>query len=347
MLSSAGPVKGWRMPRRARIDAPGALHHLIVRGIERGQIFRDNRDRNQFMDRLGDVLTGTGTPCFAWALIPNHIHLLVRTGQTPIATVMRRLLTGYAVYFNRRHHRHGQLFQNRYKSILCQEDPYLLELVRYIHLNPLRATLVPDLKGLTRFAYGGHSVIMGKRQNNWQDVDYILGFFDAKLPTARRRYNAFVKQGISQGKRPDLVGGGLLRSLGGWSAVKAQRKSAERLKGDERILGDSHFVETVLEAADEAFHRGYLLQKKGYDLDRVAERVARVLQAPRELVWYAGKQPDVVKARSLLCYWAARELGMSMTALAQRLGISQPAVSISVRRGEAIAAENGYQLLKG
>jgi len=126
------------MPRKARIDAPGALHHIIVRGIERRKIFYDDKDRNNLIKQLDAVLTNTQTPCFAWAFLANHAHLLLRTGTAPIATTMRRLLTGYAVSFNRRHRRHGQLFQNRYKSILCQEDTYLLELVRYIHLNPVK-----------------------------------------------------------------------------------------------------------------------------------------------------------------------------------------------------------------
>ena len=138
------------MPRQARIDAPGALHHIMVRGIERKTIFRDNKDRESFVQRLGDVLMQSSTACYAWSLLPNHVHLLLRTGDHPIATVMRRLLTGNAVTFNRRHRRHGPLFQNRYKSILCQEDPYLLELVRYLHLNPLRAGLVDSYSQLCR-----------------------------------------------------------------------------------------------------------------------------------------------------------------------------------------------------
>ena len=150
------------MPRKARIDAAGALHHIIVRGIERRKIFWDDADRDSFVNRLGQVVIETHTDCFAWAMIPNHVHLLMRAGLTPIATVMRRLLTGYAVQFNRRHRRHGHLFQNRYKSILCQQDPYLLELVRYIHLNPLCAKLVPDYKSLKKFPYGGHCTLMGK-----------------------------------------------------------------------------------------------------------------------------------------------------------------------------------------
>ena len=109
---------------------------------ENRPIFENDADRDDFVARLSRILTASATPCYAWALIPNHFHLLLQTGETPVSTVMRRLLTGYAVSFNRRHHRCGRLFQNRFKSILCQQDPYLRELVRYIHLNPLRAKLV-------------------------------------------------------------------------------------------------------------------------------------------------------------------------------------------------------------
>ena len=126
------------MPRQARIDAPGALHHIIARGIERRSIFEDDADQDNFLNRLDTILTATQTTCFAWALIPNHFHLLLRSGPVSISTLMRRLLTGHAVYYNLRYQRHGHLFPNRYKSILCQEDAYLLELVRYIHLNLIR-----------------------------------------------------------------------------------------------------------------------------------------------------------------------------------------------------------------
>ena len=153
------------MPRQARIDAPGALHHIIARGIERRKIFLDDDDRENFLERLGSLVAGSGTQCLAWALIPNHFHLLLRTELAPLSKVMRRLMTGYAVTFNRRHKRSGHLFQNRYKSIVCEEDPYLLELIRYIHLNPLRASLVKDLKELDKYPWSGHSVILGRRKN--------------------------------------------------------------------------------------------------------------------------------------------------------------------------------------
>ena len=105
--------------------------------------------------------------CYAWALILNHFHILLRTGATPLSTVMRRLMTGYAVTFNIRHRRSGHLFQNRYKSVICEEDPYLLELIRYIHLNPLRAKLVKDLKELDKYLWTGHSALLAKRKSRW------------------------------------------------------------------------------------------------------------------------------------------------------------------------------------
>jgi REP element-mobilizing transposase RayT len=153
------------MPRQPRLDAPGVLQHVMARGIERREIFKDDKDRKSFLGRLATILEETQTQCYAWALIPNHFHLLLRIGQTPLSTVMRRLMTGYAVTFNIRHRRSGHLFQNRYKSVICEEDPYLLELIRYIHLNPLRAKLVKNLKDLDKYLWTGHSAILGRRKN--------------------------------------------------------------------------------------------------------------------------------------------------------------------------------------
>jgi len=333
------------MPRKARIDAPGALHHIIVRGIERRSIFSDDKDRDNFVDRLADIVTETETFCFGWALIPNHVHLLLRTGKTSLSTVMRRLLTGYAVSYNRRHRRHGHLFQNRYKSILCQEDTYLLELVRYIHLNALRAKIVKNLKELDKYPYSGHSALMGKVPRGFQDAEYVLNLFGKKVSAARRGYRAYLAKGVGQGRRPDLVGGGLIRSAGGWSVVKAMRRAQSRMKGDERILGDGEFAQSVLDAAKEKYEERYLLQAQGQDLDTVAQRVSALLGINPEQVWASGKHPLTVKARSLLCYWAVRELGFTATEVSRRLMVSQPAVSISVKRGEEIAMAEKLKLI--
>jgi putative transposase len=330
------------MPRQSRIDAPGALHHIIARGNEKRKIFKDKKDYKEFSARLGDILSRTQTICYAWALIPNHFHLFLRTGTVPIATIMRRLLTGYAIHFNRRHRRYGHLFQNRYKSILCQEEPYFLELVRYIHLNPLRANIVKDLRSLDKYPYTGHSALMGRFENDWQDMDYVLEWFGKRVKSARSKYHDFIKEGVSMGKRPDLTGGGLVRSVGGWLNLIEMRRAKVFVKGDERILGEGDFVEQILQTAGEKFEKRSLLVSQGWDMDKLAEHVAQLLDMEVSEVWSAGKYRHIVKARSLLCYWAARELGVSMASIAKILNLSPAAVTQSVERGERLVKENKY-----
>jgi len=334
------------MPRKARIDAPGALHHIIGRGIERRRIFNDDQDRNNFLKRLGTILTDASTTCYAWALIPNHFHLLLKTGQTPIATIMRRLLTGYAVSFNRRHDRKGYVFQNRYKSILCQADVYLKELVRYIHLNPLRADIVSTLKELGRYSYSGHSRLMGNSENGWQAVDEVLGLFGKNKRAARKNYQAFIEKGVNHGRRPELTGGGLVRSAGGWQVLKSLRRMNIHQKSDERILGDSDFVEMVLRDASEEMESRYRLKALGCEFDVVEKRVCDVFNIKAEVLLSPGKQPQRVLARSVLAYWAVRELGMTGTEVGLRLGLSQSATSRAVRRGERFALEGRLSLLE-
>ncbi len=325
------------MPRKARLDAPGMIHHIVFRGIERRRIFLDDGDRDRFLERLKSLLLHTGTACYAWALIPNHVHLLLRTGETPIAQVMRCLLTGYAVGFNRRHRRRGHLFQNRYKSILCQEESYLLELVRYIHLNPLRSGLVSSLSDLDAFPYCGHSAVLGTHPRDWQDTETVLRRFGPDTFKARREYRKFVAKGLDLRRRPELTGGGLVRSIGGWAEVKRRRKAGVWVSGDERILGDSEFVRKVLETGQERLERKYAYRSEGWDFDRLVVRVTEVLKIDKSRMLQKGRYPDAVAARSLLCYWGHLELGISTVELARRLGLTQPAISVSVARGRAIA----------
>lgn len=212
------------MPRKARLDIPGTLHHVMIRGIEKNSIFGDEGDRRSFVDRMSTLVKETGTRILAWSLMENHVHLLILSGSVGLSTFMRRLLTGYAYNFNRKHKRFGHLFQNCYKSIICDLDSYLMELVRYIHLNPLRANVVNTLEELERYPWCGHGVLTGRRKNDWQERDFVLGFFGDKDKKAERSYREFLEAGKDQGRRPELVGGGLIRSMGGWSQVLTLRK---------------------------------------------------------------------------------------------------------------------------
>ena len=333
------------MPRRSRIDAPGALHHIMARGVDRQDIFKDKTDYFAFLNRLGDLLIETKTSCYAWALVPNHFHLLLRTGDVPVSYLMKRLLTGYAIVFNRRHSRSGHLFQNRYKSILCQEDSYLLELVRYIHLNPLRAKLIDDYKALAGYAYCGHGGIMGRRTVQWQDTKYILGFFGKKEGGARGEYSRFIRKGIEQGSRHDLTGGGLLRSNGGWAGVKILKETGEYQKGDERILGDGEFVNEVLANAEEKLQKKYQMKAAGYDLEKLTKRVSEITGLSTKEILDNQRDKKRTEARSVLSFWAKEELGITQRELALLLNLTPPAISYAVKRGRIIVEKNLYSIM--
>jgi len=187
---------------------------------------------------------------------------------------------------------------------------------------------------------------MGRYQSNWQDTGYVLELFGKKLSTARRHYREFVKKGIPEGRKPDLVGGGLVRSLGGWARVRELRDKGNRSKGDERILGNGTFVESILSQSQEQLEQKYLYHSKGYDYGWLIEKVAAILHIKKEEIARSGRYPRRVEARSILCYWASRKLGMSTVSLSKRLHISQPAVSQSIRRGERIVVEKKLSLME-
>ena len=264
---------GRDMPRLARLDAPGVLHHVMGRGIERRKIFRNDSDRNDFINRLSALCQEGALEVYAWVLVPNHFHILCKTRNLSLASSMRRILTGYVVNFNKRHRRYGHLFQNRYKSIVCQEDRYLKELVRYIHLNLLRTGLVKDFKELDRNSWSGHSALVGRVKRDWQNTEYVLSFF-GDLDNARKNYIQYVKEGVDQGRRRELVGGGLIRSMGGWSEVLASRRRGGGEVADQRILGDGGFVKAIISGLDDLVKKNLRLSGQRIEITALAEKVS-------------------------------------------------------------------------
>jgi hypothetical protein len=220
----------------------------------------------------------------------------------------------------------------------------LLELVRYIHLNPLRAGLVADYRRLCTYRYCGHGALIGKHKVVFQHTDTELKRFAKTLNVSRKRYREFVQKGIEQGKRPELSGGGLVRSAGGWKAVKMLRKANLFQKADERILGDGDFVQRALDHANEQLDRTYKLKAQGCTFSTIVQRVATLLDIPVSEVKSASKRLICVKARSMACYWAHKELGISQVELARRFNVSQPAISTAVRKGQQIVEEYKYVL---
>jgi len=320
------------MPRQPRLDAPGVLHHVMVRGLDRQAIFRGDSDRDDFVGRLARLADVGAITVYAWALLPNHAHLLVRTGGRPLARSMRSLLTGYAGSFNRRHRRTGHLFQNRYKSIVVDEEQYLLELVRYLHLNPLRAKVVPDLRALGSYRWAGHSALMGTVARAWQATSPILERFGQTLRRARHAYGEFVAAGAKLGRRPELQGGGLVRSAGGWAGVARLRRGREAYASDERVLGDTEFViklREAVEAAEPVPSRA--------SLDEVVVRVCRAVGIRAETLRGGGRRPANSRAREGIAYLWVEALGHAGRPLGVRLGIRPAAVYKAAARGAAEA----------
>ena len=316
------------MPRSARIDIPGLLHHVIVRGIERRDIFYGDDDKALFIERLDRLLVATETDCLAWALMSNHFHLLLRPRATTLAALMRRLLTGYAVVFNLRHKRSGHLFQNRYKSIVCQEDSYLLELLRYIHLNPLRAGLVGSMEELDTYSWSGHAVLMGNATLDGQQSEEILQMFAKKRHLARQKYRRFVADGITMGKREELVGGGLRRSrkFDGAEGYEAY---------DERILGSGDFVEQLWKASGTTE-----ASTAAMPLSELTKGITQLFGVEMAALLQGSRRKELIDARGALCFVATRKMGMSGVVVAQALNISRSGVLVAARRGAEIYANS-------
>jgi REP element-mobilizing transposase RayT len=316
------------MPRKARIDIPGLLQHVIVRGIERRKIFLDDNDRLMFVNRFSALLEDTDTDCFAWALLDNHVHVLLRCNRTELSRFMKRLLTGYAVNFNHRHRRSGHLFQNRYKSIICEEDVYLLELIRYIHLNPLRAGIVPDLESLGDYPWCGHAILMGTKKFPGQVVEEVLQLFGTRLISARQEYRQFVSDGIPQGRRPELVGGGLRRSQ------MACGIPEEIESYDDRVLGSGQFVESLQQETKISDILPIRLT-----LSELTKIVCKLLEVSPELILRRTRRGDASQARAVFCYVAVRMCGMVGVDVGKLLSMGPSSVSRAAHRGEHILLE--------
>lgn len=317
------------MPRQARIDIPGYLYHVIARGIERRKIFIDGHDYEDFLIRLEKALGKTGSKCLAFSLLPNHFHLLILRGPRPLAELMRRLMTGYAVYFNLRHKRAGHLFQNRYRSILCDLDSYLLELVAYINLNPLRAGLVEDLRALRNYKWCSHGAVVGKRSIRFLDKEEILQQFGTHVKRARKKYQSYLRARVKKYKPGELSGGGLIRSRGALSGMIGMLKEEGREEYDERILGSGDFVASVLREADGK-------KDKKPPPDEVMKAVIEATGVRQEDISSRSQNRQVVKARAMYCYLAKERCGMSGAQLMKQLRMTSGAISHLVSRGREL-----------
>jgi len=217
--------------------------------------------------------------------------------------------------------------QNRYKSILCEDDPYLVALTRSIHLNPLRAGIVKSVKELKGYQWSGHSALMGRVKREWQDTDTVLAYFSKSKKRAIEHYEDCIQQGIKAANRPELVGGGLIRSLGGWSQVLSLRRVGSKVFSDERILGSSEFVNNVISDAEQKAKQTLRLTVKIPDLPSLARKVGEGQGVDERELRSGLRKREVVNSRRVFCQIAARKMGYSGAEVARFLGINTSAVN--------------------
>lgn len=315
------------MPRQARIDYPGALHHVIGRGIERKFIFKEDEHKREFYRRLADNLSQYSVQCYAWCIMGNHFHLLLQTGDDSVAKLMRAVLTGYAVYYNRKHKRSGYLFQNRYKAVLCDRDEYLLSLIRYIHLNPVKANMI-TYRVLEKYSWTGHRELCLGEKGLISSRDEILSFYGRKKQEAIQSYKQFVKDGVEL--EEDFEGGGLFRSGGGKWEVKKRQKDEQEMS-DERILGNGGFVAEVLERVEESDTK----KQKIKSAEALVEKISKYYEIPKDII-LKTREKRAREARDMFLYMGSKYTGKKLTELGRMLNIGQSAASHSVRRARQL-----------
>lgn len=316
----------------------------MVRGLERRRLFYDAKDYESFLDRFSGIILGSGARCYAWALMPNHVHLLVRTGEEVLSKWVQRLLSGYGQYLNIRRNRAGDVYGGRFKSLLCEEDNYFLELVRYIHLNPLKAGLVKNLKGLGGYSWCGHGSILGKRPRKWQAVDEVLVHFGTRKAQARKKYKEYLRAGIKQPLDHNLSGITLIRNLESvWSDLELA-EAKRRLLGKEVVIGEEKFIQNVMKKSQDSKDRREKLKRKGWTSGRIIVRAEAVCGVKKGKLRGSSKVPSISRARSLACKWMVDDLGMTTVAAAHRLRIIQSAVSHKLPQGRRLEKELGVRL---
>ncbi|MFH1282625.1 MAG: transposase [bacterium] len=320
------------MPRKPRIDIPGYLYHIIIRGIEGQIIYRDNQDYKEFLKRLKDVVVQSDGKCFAWALMPNHAHMIIRSGKSGLSDMMRTLLTGYAVYYNIKHKRKGHLFQNRYKSILCDSDTYLLPLVRYVHLNPLKAKLVKSLNELGSFPWTSHRAMLSDEYNSWYERDVILQLFGKTKQDALKNYEDFINDGIHD--NVEFEGGELINSKKMENRDKLSVNVKPHQPFDGQILGNSNFIKEISLLQVDNHEPPIEVKDENVSIQEVIERVTKNYGVNKNILLEGNISRRTKNARALIAYIAVNKLGMSNTKVSQLLNMSNSAVCKMLTRNK-------------
>lgn len=292
------------MARKPRIEYPGAFYHVLVRGNHRQVIFREEEDYRRYLKLLRSYKARYGFHLYAFVLMPNHVHLLVETVEIPLSKILQGVQQSHTQYANRKYRLVGHLFQGRYKAILCDKDRYLLALVRYLHLNPVRARLVRDP---AEYRWSSHLVYAGKERDEVVRCDPVLRLFAERKSRARQMYQMFIREAIGEESQEEYY-----RTV------------------DQRILGEEAFVEEVRQKVDQEIETGkrpkrWSLEALGRAVHALTGVTVRFLRGPQQ-------DRRVTRARRLFVL-AGRAEGVQGNELAAYLQRDPSLISYYWRKG--------------
>ena len=284
------------MARRPRLFAPALLYHVIVRGNQRQRTFQSEQDYQAYLDRLEKYRAKFQVRIYAYCFMPNHVHLLLETGSAPLSKFMQGLQQSYTQYFNRTHRKVGHLFQGRYKAIICDRDKYLLALVRYIHLNPVRAGLI---KRPERYCYSGHASYLKAGPHKIIEAQPILSLLGGK-----KAYERFVLDGMAESHNEQYY------------AVE-----------DQRFLGDEGFGEDLSREVGEEEER----QAKK-PIEKMIKEVAKGLETTPEELRGKDRRWGIARKRAETVALLVRRYGYKVSEVARHLGRDQANISLMLSR---------------
>lgn len=301
------------MARTARQDAAGLAHHVMVRGIERRQIFLGDKDRNDYIERLDRLLPEEGWRCFAWALMPNHVHIVIQSPHGGLSRLMARINTGYARSFNLRHHRVGYLFQNRFKSRLVEDEVDLIGLVAYVIRNPLIANLVRSPRALERYPWCNLGSLLGRVPARlFEAPEACLSLFADDRNTARRRLRRWIAE---SDLKPVLD-----------LPLSNINPRVEKNRATEKVHSEPREIRTLITEGATPVTA----------LDHLVQGLAKDLGISKEDLLSPGRHGPASDARSLIAAAAIDILGLGRHQTGKILNISVTAVSKAVQRGRRL-----------
>ncbi|MFZ5876932.1 MAG: transposase [Nitrospirota bacterium] len=279
------------MARKPRVEFAGAFYHVIARGNRRETLFHDRADFTAYLTRVERYRQRDALTCYAYVLMSNHVHLLVETGVVPLSRTMQTLQFTYTQYYNRRYGKTGHLFQGRYKAILCDREAYLLELVRYLHLNPARLRHPQDP---WRYPWSSHRAYLGDETPVHLETATVLSHFHRQVGAARKAYQQFMREGLPTGH---------------------QSRYYETV--DQRFLGDERFLDAMTRQT--TLHHDVTVKPPRVAFPRLLAAVAQVTGVSAERLVRVGRQRDLLASRALLVYAAREWSGTTVQDLGRRL----------------------------